>query len=72
MEQEKDERKKRILKAFGIASQNSYLRALSGDEQLFYMFLEGMKFGKTGTIPESLLDNADFLKDPEKYEFTGK
>lgn len=72
MDQEKDERKKRIFKAFDIAKQNSYLRVLSGDEQLFYMFMEGMKFEKSGKIPERLLDNTDFLKDPEKYEFAGK
>jgi hypothetical protein len=70
--EDKDERKKRIFKAFDISKQNSYLRMLSGDEQLFYLFMEGMKFAKTDTVPESLLNNEDFLKDPEKYEFTDK
>lgn len=68
MDREKDERKKRTLRAFAVSKQNSYLRMLSGDEQLFYMFLEGMKFAKTDKIPENLLDNEDFLKHPSKYD----
>lgn len=72
MDRDKDEIKKRTFKAFDIAKQNSYIRMLSGDLQLFYMFMEGMKYAKTDTVPESLLDNEDFLKDPKKYEFTDK
>ena len=45
---------------------------LYGDEQLFYMFLEGIKFAKTGELPKDVLDDPEFLKDPENYKLHGK
>lgn len=63
-----DKRKKEVINAFNIAKNNSYLRMLFGDTQLFYMFLEGMKYQKSGAAPQNLLDNDDFLKNPEKYK----
>ena len=64
----KEQNKERILNAFSIAKNNSYLRMMFGDAQLFYMFLEGMKYQKTGETPQNMLDNDDFLKNPEKYK----
>ena len=49
-----DEKFEKIKEAFNIAKQNSYLRCLFGDTQLFYMFMEGMKYQKTGELPNSL------------------
>lgn len=55
------------MKAFKTALTNSYLRALFGNEQLFYMFMEGFKFAKTDKIPEDLLDNEQFISNPENF-----
>lgn len=55
------------MKAFKTAVTNSYLRCLFGNEQLFYMFMEGIKFAKTDEIPKDLLDDEDFVSNPEKY-----
>ena len=62
-----DERKEYVMKAFKTVLNNSYLRCLFGNEQLFYMFMEGMKFAKTDEIPKDLLDDDDFVSTPEKY-----
>lgn len=61
------ERKEFVMKAFRTALTNSYHRCFFGNEQLFYLFMEGMKFAKTDEIPEDLLDNEDFVSNPEKY-----
>ena len=61
------ERKEYVMKAFKTAVTNSYLRALFGNEQLFCMFMEGFKFAKTDKIPEDLLDNEQFIGNPEKF-----
>lgn len=64
-----DERKEYVMKAFKTAVTNSYLRSLSGNEQLFYLFMEGFKFAKTDKIPEDLLDNEEFIANPEKFYY---
>lgn len=63
-----EQKKERILNAFNKAKSNSYLRMMYGDAQLFYMFMEGMKYQKTGEMPQDILDNDDFLKNHEKYK----
>ena len=62
-----EEKKKFVMDAFKTAKSNSYLRCLSGDLQLFYMFMEGYTAAKTGKLPEDLLDNKEFLSDPQNY-----
>jgi hypothetical protein len=66
-ETDRDKERERVFKAFGIAKNNSYIRCLFGDAQLFFVFLEGMRFQKTGEFPEYLLDNEEFLNNPEKF-----
>lgn len=44
-------------KAAGIAYRNGCLRCYDLSEMAFYMFLEGIKFGKTGKIPQDEIDN---------------
>ena len=62
-----DEKFEKIKEAFNIAKQNSYLRCLFGDTQLFYMFMEGMKYQKTGELPNSLLEDKDFIAGNKKF-----
>lgn len=64
-----DERKECVMKAFKTALNNSYLRCLFGNEQLFYLFMEGFKFAKTDKIPEDLFDNEEFITNPEKFYY---
>jgi hypothetical protein len=66
-DKDKKEERERIIKAFKIVNSNSYLKCLFGDAQLFYVFLEGMKFQRTGEFPEDLLDNEEFLNNPDKF-----
>lgn len=44
-------------KALGIAYRNGCLRCYGLFEMAFYMFLEGIKFGKTGKMPQDELNN---------------
>ena len=39
-----------------IAIRNSYIKGYSGDDQLFYMFVAGMRFQLTGEKPEDELN----------------
>ena len=66
-ETDKNKERERVFKAFDIARSNSYLKCLFGDAQLFYVFLEGMRFQRTGEFPEDLLDNEEFLNNPDKF-----
>ena len=54
--------------AFDIVQQNSYLKLLSGNDQLFYVFVQGMIFQKTGVKPTCLLDDEDFMNKTGKYK----
>ena len=38
-----------------------------GDKQLFYMFFAGMKFYENGKPAKSLLDDEDFIKNPDNF-----
>lgn len=67
-ESNKESRRDIVFKAFNTAKANSYLRCLFGDESLFYMFMEGMKFERTGLLPKDLLNDESFLSDPKKYQ----
>lgn len=49
------------IKAAEIVVRNSYLRCLYGDKQLGYVFFAGMNYGRTNEMPESLLDDNDFI-----------
>lgn len=64
-----DKRKEYVMKAFKTALTNSYLRCLFGNDQLFYLFMEGFKFAKTDKIPEDLFDNEEFITNPEKFNY---
>lgn len=44
-------------KASGIAYRNGCLRCYDLSEMAFYMFLEGIKFAKTGKMPQEEMDN---------------
>jgi hypothetical protein len=62
-----EERETKDKEACGIAIQNSYSRCLYGDKQLSYCFFAGMRYGETGVLPKNLLDDEEFLKNPEKF-----
>ena len=60
--------KEKDLQACKNAIQNSYLRCLYGDAQLAMVFFEGMKYGKTGEITKSLLEDDDFLNNKHEKD----
>lgn len=49
------------IKAAEIVVRNSYLKCLYGGKQLAYVFFYGMNYGRTNEMPESLLDDNDFI-----------
>lgn len=49
------------IEACRITVRNSYLKCLFGDEQLAWVFFNGMEYGRTGKIPKDLLDDEDFI-----------
>lgn len=49
------------IKAAEIVVKNSYLKGLHGDRQLTYIFFYGMNYGRTNEMPESLLDDKNFI-----------
>ena len=63
-----DEREEKILNAFNIARENSYLRLLYGDKQLYYIFLAGVYFGETGKSYKHMLDDDDFVRNGASME----
>ena len=67
-----EEKKRAVMNAFNVAKSNTYLRVLHGDAQLFCMFMAGMRFQRTGEPEESLLDNDEFLENPEKFYYKNK
>jgi len=60
IETEEQKQRHEIMAAFDTVKNNSYLKRLYGDAQMFYIFLEGMRFQKTGEIPKNLLDDEEF------------
>ena len=49
------------IEACRITVRNSYLKCLYGDEQLAWVFFNGMAYGRTGKTPKDLLDDEDFI-----------
>ena len=55
------QREEKDLKACRTEITNSYLKCLFGDAQLAYMFFSGVRYGRTGEMPNSLLDDEEFV-----------
>ena len=49
--------KENTIRAFKIAKQNAYMKYNSDEEVMFYIFMQGMIFERTGKFPESFLNN---------------